>query len=172
MKEKLAAVLQWIAMLFRNLWLKARRWSDREIPVIKEDLVQLITCPIVNIGDTAINPEWRWVKVENPKGRPTGNGFHDFGESAGIKAGATLTVVVVENDSVLVSYQSPRGQGYGSEAGNGTLFFVPKRTFANMSQVHALIQEETEARKTRVRELLRQASAQVTESAPPTATQS
>ena len=157
MREKLVAILEWIAQFFQNLWLDARLYLVKSNPGPLPELKKPM--PVVNVGDTAFNPEWGWIKVQNPKGRPNGNSFHKFGDHAGIKAGAKLTVIAHEGIEVLVSYESPEGQGYGSEAGNGTLFFVPKRSFAAMTKVHMHLQEEEEARKQRIRRLLADAAA-------------
>lgn len=110
---------------------------------------------VVEIGDVAINPKWNWITVKNPKGRRNFNGFHDFGDSAGIKEGAKLTAVAIEGYNVLVSYESPKGQGAGSEAGNGTLFFVPKQIFATMTADYESGQRLKANEKARILVLLR-----------------
>jgi hypothetical protein len=106
-------------------------------------------------GDFAINPRWQWIKVKNPNGIKSGNSSRAFGETAGIKEGAKLTVVAPTEDKVLVSYESPRGQGYGSEAGNGTLFFVSKEEFKTMTNDWERIHDKKEADKAKIKELLR-----------------
>ncbi|OHA07807.1 MAG: hypothetical protein A2934_02965 [Candidatus Sungbacteria bacterium RIFCSPLOWO2_01_FULL_47_10] len=110
----------------------------------------------IHVGDVAINPEWTWIEVQNPKGRRNGNGFHGFGDSAGIKARAKLTVVAIDGDQVLVSYESPKGQGFGSEAGNGTLFFVSQLEFIGMTAKYHREQASQSERKARVLRLLRE----------------
>ncbi len=117
----------------------------------------------VKVGDAAINPKWQWIDVANPKGRANGNGFNEFGDHAGIKEGGILTVVAIDGSRILVSYESPRGQGYGSEAGNGTLFFVSKRKFASMTSRYEQIRVDREAEKARVMNLLKSALASASE---------
>ena len=111
-------------------------------------------------GDTVINPKWRWAIVQNPNGQKNGNGFNKFGDSAGIAENATLTVVAVDGKDVLVSYESPEGQGFGSEAGNGTLFFIPKDVFIKLPKDFATIKEEALIKEQRVVKILKNLAAE------------
>lgn len=112
--------------------------------------------PDIKVGDVAINPRWTWVEVQNPNGRQNGNCFHEFGESVGIQVGGKLVVVAIKGDQALVSYESPRGQGCGTEAGNGTLFFVSKRNFTTMTADYQTIQTSKSKAKARILALLRE----------------
>jgi hypothetical protein len=124
-------------------------WGLMDVPDLR------YTTPEVKVGDQAINPEWEWVEVQNPNGRCTANGFNEFGETVGIGKGAKLTVVAIEDSRVLVSYKSPRGQGAGSEAGNGTLFFVPTSVFASMTRHYEAEEKKKAECKNNITELLR-----------------
>lgn len=69
----------------------------------------------------------------NQPGSKNANCFHRFGENAGINEGGLLTAVAIDDDRVLVSYENLKGQGAGSVAGNGTLFYVTRRAFVSMT---------------------------------------
>ena len=146
--ERITLFVVGLLQFVHNQWLRFVGWlkSFGEIGVHEPD---------IKVGDVAINPRWTWVKVKNPKGRRNGNSFHDFGDSAGIKEGGKLTAVAIEGDQVLGSYESPKGQGFGSEAGNGTLFFVPKRDFLTMTASYAAGQASKHEEKARILALLR-----------------
>ncbi len=113
----------------------------------------------IHVGETTINPEHAWIEVMNPKGRKNGNGFFEFGSMAEIKAGGVLTVVRVSGEQVLVSYQSPQGQGFGLEAGNGTLFFISKLQFILMGATFREKLAEMEEKRLAVYQLLQLDSA-------------
>lgn len=146
--ERITVFLVGLLQFVHNQWLRFVGWLKflGEVTIHEPD---------VKVGDVAINPRWTWVKVKNPKGRRNGNSFHDFGDSAGIKEGGKLTAVAIENGQVLVSYESPKGQGFGSEAGNGTLFFVPKSEFRAMTAAYQTIQTSKGEEKARILALLR-----------------
>ena len=160
MKEKSFVLIVGIVQFFRSQWhsLVARinrvaKWIEDVCypgPFSQEPRPQ----PEIRIGDVVINPRHAWIKVMNPKGRRNGNGFRSFGDSASIEREGKLTVVAIEDEQVLVSYESPRGQGYGAEAGNGTLFFVPRRVFGNMTVDYEAIRVSEEEQKVRVTNLL------------------
>lgn len=158
MKEGLFAR---IVEFFRSQWRslsarieRATKWIDDACypgPLESE----LEPEPEIKVGDVATNPRHTWIKVMNPKGRRNGNGFKEFGDSASIARDGKLTVVAVEDEQVLVSYASPRGQGYGAEAGNGTLFFVPKHVFVTMDADRETLRVSEEEQKARIMTLLR-----------------
>lgn len=153
--NKLVAIFKLIAEFFQNLWFKYIR-KQKQFTAEKSS-VKIMPLPIeITLGQKAVNPEWQWIEVQNPKGRRNGNSFHDFGDSAGIKEGGILTVVAIKDNSVLVSYESPNGQGYGSEAGNGTLFFVKKVIFNGMSKKYDFLKKKKENDKEEIMKLLKQ----------------
>lgn len=122
MKERLVALLARIVEFFHNQWHSLSARIDRAAKWIED---ACYPGPFdsepeseINVGDVATNSRHTWIKVMNPKGRRNGNGFREFGDSASIARDGKLTVVAVEDEQVLVSYASPRGQGYGAEAGN------------------------------------------------------
>lgn len=141
----------WQKLVRRYESLASRFAEQSEVPTP----APVVPDHVVRVGDVAINPRWTWIKVKNPKGRRNGNGFHDFGDSAGIKEGGRLTVVAIDGDQVLVSYESPRPNPCGSEAGNGTLFFVPKGPFVRMTEEWHLAHVSKADEKARIMGLLR-----------------
>ena len=155
-----------VATFFRNQWEKL---FGKPIPVAPPPPIVQEEIPEIHIGDTATNPEHRWIETRNPKGRKNGNGFREFGKTASVQEGGELTVVAVDGDNLLVSYKSPNGQGYGAEAGNGTLFFLPAHVFAHMTERYQRIQETRGQQKARVIALLRNTLAAETETPKPEA---
>lgn len=105
-------------------------------------------------GETAINPTWQWIKVKNPEGMTNGNGFHGYDESAGIQEGGKLSVIEDMDDQVLVGYHSPDGQGYGSEAGNGTIFLMDKEAFLQSTALYEQKAVRQEEEKAQIRKIL------------------
>ncbi|MBI4158502.1 MAG: hypothetical protein HY505_02710 [Candidatus Yanofskybacteria bacterium] len=161
MKEGLIVLIARIVEFFRNQWRSLSARIDRAAKWIEDACYpgplspEPEPLPEIKVGDVATNPRHTWIRVMNPKGRRTGNGFRAFGDSASIARDGKLTVVAVEDEQVLVSYASPRGQGYGAEAGNGTLFFVPKRVFATMDADYEMLRASEEEQKARIMTLLR-----------------
>ena len=155
-----------IGTFFVNLWRKIfpQKNTSTMVVLVDDTAIAPAETPEINIGDTAINPDHRWITTMNPKGRPNGNGFRKFGEDASILEGGELTVVAIDGENILVSYKSARGQGYGAEAGNGTLFFLPKHVFAGMTDRYHRIVESREQQKVRVIALLQNTLAAETDS--------
>lgn len=164
MKERLIVLIARIVEFFRNLW-QSICGATTEVSVVAEPPPE-IPLPEIKVGDVAINAHHMWIKVMNPKGRRNGNGFRSFGDSASIARDGKLTVVAVEDEQILVSYASPKGQGYGAEAGNGTLFFLPKHVFATMGTYHEILRVSEEMQKARIMTLLRGSVASESDSQP------
>ncbi len=65
------------------------------------------------------------LKVMNTGGRHNGDTHHARGVRALARKGGVLTTLERHGGAVLVSYQGPRRQGQGEEAGHGAQFLVP-----------------------------------------------
>jgi len=108
---------------------------------------------IVNVGDTAVIPEWTWITVQNLDEIKSGNGGFFFGEKCGIKENQTISVVAIDGDDVLVRYNLPY-PAYGSPCPDGTLFFVSKTLFLGLTDQYLSVKENQSEEKSRIKRLL------------------
>jgi hypothetical protein len=94
--------------------------------------------PEIQIGEILTNLEPRWIRVKNPEGNANDSKtLHAFNERAWIREGSKLTVIAIDGDQILVSYQKPgQEKSWGTEAGNGTLFLVSRWKLMKMTTSH------------------------------------
>jgi len=83
-------------------------------------------------GNVATVPDWTWVQVKNTAPIQSGNGTFKYGDTCGIKRGATLAALGTYGDLVLARYYVDNPQ-YGAGCPSGVVFFIRKIEFEGMT---------------------------------------
>lgn len=106
------------------------------------------------VGDVFNCGAHKWVDVLNPAGISNGNNHRDFGESASIKEGGTLTVIEVDQvaERATVIYLIPY-PAYGAQAPSGTIFHIGFDELLRTERLYHEIKEK----KAAAHQLLRRA---------------
>ena len=108
-----------------------------------------------SIEQSVRNPSWTWVEVKNPNGIKNGNGFHDFNDSCGVAEGGRLEKIKTIGERVLTRYASPKDQGYGTECGNGTIFWMDRVKYEHAEAEYNAIVTARELEKDYIWRILR-----------------
>ena len=91
-----------------------------------------ISAQEIKKDDTATVSDWTWVAVKNMTPVQSGNGTFKYGDTCGIKRGATLLALGTNRDLVLAQYLVDTPQ-YGSSCPSGIVFFLKKIEFVGMT---------------------------------------
>lgn len=100
----------------------------------------------VDIGDTAVIPMWKWVQVQNSNSIESGNNEFLFGDTCGVDMGYVIRVKAIDGNDVLVEYELPY-LAFGSSCPGGTLFFVEKQTFLQLTGLYLAVRSEIDEGK-------------------------
>jgi len=113
------------------------KWSILVIPILAAALALLVWVGVGRVQgrvesaeQNVIVPEIKWVEVKNPGGVENSNSTFKFNEECVIWPGEETKIVAADGDDYLVEYKCRDSYG-GTSCPSGTLFVVPKETYAS-----------------------------------------